>query len=183
MKKLYLAFLLSITAAQASATQPTTGIAILSFTNCITESKLAKKEQEALNALIKQYTPLLEDSEKQIKELREKIQDKDFMNSLAPEAETALKEQWFQLNDTLNRQRNEFDFILQQNKGLAMQTIAKSAQEASKQVAQEKNIVLVLGKDACFFSAAELDITEEVIKKMDAAFEESNKTSKEAPQP
>ena len=66
-------------------------IGVVNFATCITESKAGKKEQENMENMRKQMSSLIEDTEKELKEISAKFEDTEYLDSLSPKAEEDLK--------------------------------------------------------------------------------------------
>lgn len=173
MKRRFIPILITaiglLSAANAAESLPSMGV--VNFMNCASNSKLGKQEQAAFDALRKQMTSLLEDTEKQINELATKFNDPEFLDSLSPEAEEEFKNKFRSLNEDLNRYQNQYYQVLQQSNMKVMQTIGNGINVASEKVAKDKKLSLIVSKDSCFFASSSLDITDLIISEMDNKYE------------
>lgn len=166
----------------ASAAESLPSMGVVNFTTCISDSKLGKQEQASFESLKKQMTSLLEDTEKQINELATKFNDPEFLDSLSPEAEEELKNKFRSLNEDLNRYQNQYYQVLQQSNMKIMQTLSNSINTASEKVAKDKKLSLIVNKEACFFTASTLDVTNFVVTEMDKIYDQSAKQQPPAAQ-
>jgi len=153
-------------------------IGLVNFNTCAQNSMLGKKEQESFEALKSQMSTLIGDVEKQLREVSEKLQDSDYLDTLSPQAETELKQKFQTLSEEHARYQNQFYQMIQQANMRVVQTVANSVQEAAQEVAKKHHLKYVLNKEACFFASDDLDVTTEVISFMDTKFEKENKEAK-----
>ena len=66
-------------------------IGIVNFSTCISNSKVGKKEQENMESIRKQMSSLVEETEKELREISAKFEDTEYLDSLSPKAEEELK--------------------------------------------------------------------------------------------
>lgn len=156
---------------------------IVNFANCVTDSKLGKQEQAAFEATRKQFFSLLEDTDKQIKDLNTKLQDKDTLEGLTPEAIKEMKDKVAQLGEELYHYNQQYNQFISQGQYRFVQNIMSGATRAAEKVATAKGFTTVANKDAYLYYSPSLDITADVVKEMDVTFEEEAKkqTAAEAP--
>lgn len=152
-------------------------IGIVNFTSCITESKLGKKEQESLENVKQQMTSLIKDIEDQLNDITAKFNDPDFIDGLSPEGEQELKMKYQTLREEYDRYQNQFYQVMQQANMKLVQTVSSYVNAATDKIAKNKNLSLVVNKDACFSFRETFDITQEVIAEMDKVFEDLEKQS------
>lgn len=169
MKKLLLAT--ALTAGSLFGADSTQKIGVVNFATCVTDSKYGQQEQNAFEAMKKQMSSLMEDTEKQLRELTDKLQDKDYLDGLSPEAEQELKNKYNTLSEELQRYQQQFYQVLQQTNYKLVQNIGNQINTASEKVAANKGIHAVINKEACFYYLPSLDVTSDVIKEMDKIFE------------
>lgn len=150
-------------------------VGIVNFASCMTESKLGKQEQASFEALKKQMTSLIEDTEKQMNELTTEFNDPEIMDGLSPEAEEEKRNKFRLLNEELSRYQNQYYQVLNQANMKIIQKVGSTIQEASQKVAKNKNLTMVVNKEACFFYKPTLDVTNLVVAEMDRVFEKSSK--------
>jgi outer membrane protein len=151
-------------------------IGIVNFGKCIETSKYGQYEQKQFETIRGQMQKSIQDLDEQLNATATKLQDKDFIDSLSPEAEKELKIKFQNLGEELNRYQSQYYQIMQQANMKLMHTVADLINEASEQVAKKAHLSLVLNKDAAFHFSSALDITDEVIKEMDGKFEKEGKS-------
>ena len=59
-----------------------------------------------------------------------------------------------------------------------MQRVYEMISEASKSLAAEKGLDLIINDEVCFFKAEKMDVSSEIIKKLDVMAEKSKETEK-----
>jgi Skp family chaperone for outer membrane proteins len=170
MKKLALLTLASLQLCAAEAK-----VGIVNFVSCVTESKIGKQEQSSMDDMRKQIMTLMEDKEKQLKEVTEQLQDKDYLDGLSPEGEQELKGKWAQLSEEMNRYNQQYYQFMQQGQGRMIQTVVGGINSAAEKLASTKGYSMIINKEACFFYDPKLDITADVIKEMDKSFDDAEK--------
>lgn len=166
-------FLLSLLAVSASSLFASDApiIGAVNLSSCITESKSGKKEQESFEALRTQMASLMENTEKELKELSSKFEDSDYLDSLSPQAEEDLRLRFQALQEDMGRYQNQFYQVMQHANYQIMQKMQGAIAEAAEKVAKEQQLDYVLNKDACFYINPDLDVTSSVIQQMDKTFE------------
>lgn len=145
-------------------------IGVVNFASCITESKSGQKEQETMENMRKQMSSMIEDTEKELKELAAKFEDTEFLDSLSPKAEEEMKLKFQTLQEDLGRYQNQFYQVLQQAQYQLIQKMSGTIAKAAEAVAKEKNLDYVINKEACFYIRSDLDVTTAVINEMDKTF-------------
>jgi outer membrane protein len=153
-------------------------IGVVNFANCVSESKMGKKEQEGFENIRKQMAGLMESTEKELKDLTAKFEDPEVLDSLSPKAEEEMKNRYQSLAEDLQRYQNQYYQVLQQANYQMIQKVMGSASRAAEKVAKEKSLDFVLSKDACLFYKGALDLTQSVVTEMDKAFELEKKARK-----
>lgn len=175
MKKYFLSTLLAFTSLAPAASQakenkaPTVGV--VNFANCISQSKIGQKEQASFDNLKNQMSKLLEDTEGQLRSISEKLNDPDYLDGLSPEGEEELKMKFRTLSEELGRYQNQYYQILNQANMQLLQMLSGTINQASKHVAEAKDIDLVVNQEAFFYFTDQFDITEEVVEQMDKMYE------------
>ena len=142
-------------------------IGIVNFMTCITESKYGKNEQEQLENIKKQWSTLIEETEKEISDLNSKMEDQDYLDGLSPEAEEDLKMKQSAMYQDLSKYQNQLYQILNQANYFLIQKMSSSISKASEAIAHNRRLDIVLNKEACFYNNPKIDITEQVIHEMD----------------
>ena len=123
---------------------------------------------------------MLGDTEKQLNEVAQKLQDQDYLDGLSPEGETELKGRFQALNEEMQRYQQQFYQVLQQANTKLVQTMASKINDASKSVAKDYKIPLILSKEAAFFYDEKFDITQVVINQLNEEFESDSKKLSQA---
>ena len=158
-------------------------IGVVNFMTCLTESKYGKSEQEQLENIKKQWSSLIEETNKELTELNAKFEDQDYLDSLTPEAEEQLKLKAQTLNQDLAKYQNQLYQMLNQANYFLVQKMLKNISSASETIASNKKLDMVLNKEACFYNDPKIDITDLVIKEMDKNFEKETAKNEPAANP
>lgn len=158
-------------------------IGVVNFTTCIAESKLGQKEQESMENIRKQMSTMIEDTEKELKEIAAKFEDTEFLDSLSPKAEEEMKLKFQTRQDDLGRYQNQFYQVLQQAQQHAVHKMSADIASAAEVVAKEQGLEFVINKEACFYIRSDLDVTSAVISQMDKSFESAKKLSDNGQEP
>ena len=153
-------------------------LGVVNFATCISESKHGKKEQEALENLRTQMASMIEGTEKELKEIALKFEDSEYLDMLSPKAEEDLKVKYQTLQEDLGRYQNQFYQVLNHANYQMVQKMSSSIADAAAEVAKEQNLSYVLNKEACFYVGPEMEVTSEVISKMNRKFDSDEKASK-----
>jgi len=151
---------------------------IVDFMTCIQESKVGKQEQEGFEALRNQMQSMLQDAERQLQDVAQKLNDPEYMDGLSPEGEKDLKNRFQALSEELQRYQSQYYQVLQQAYMKLNQSIDMKINTASNAVAKDYKIPLILKKEAVFFYDEKFDITQMVITKMNEEFEQNQKLAK-----
>ena len=155
-------------------------IGVVNFMTCLTDSKYGKNEQEQLENIKKQWSSLIEETEKELGDVSTKFEDQDYLDGLSPEAEEELKMKQSALNQDLAKYQNQLYQILNQANYFFIQKMSSNISKASESIAENKKLDLVLNKEACFYNNPKIDITELVIKQMDRNFDKETVKNEEA---
>lgn len=146
-------------------------IGIVSFANCIQESKYGKKEQSTLKALQNQITSLIKDTEQQLQEIANKLNDAEYIDTLSPEGEQELKIKFQNHQEDLQRyQQQYYEFINQANYKV-MQTMHFHVKNAAKIVSAKLNLDYVLDENSVICNNAGIEVTNQIIQELDMLFE------------
>jgi outer membrane protein len=157
---------------------PASLFGIVNFTTCITESKYGKDEQSQLENIKGQWTSLIEETEKELKDVATKLQDQEYVEGLSPEAEEDLQMKYRGLNEDMSKYQNQLYQVLNQANYFFIQKMQTYIAKASESVAKKDSLNMVLNKEACFYNKADLDVTKNVINEMDKNFEKDLKNKK-----
>ena len=170
MRTFFLAAAMALTGAAVTAAENPM-IGVVNFATCIAESKAGKKEQENMDAMRKQMASLVEDTEKELREISAKFEDAEYLDSLSPKAEEELKVKFQTLQEDLGRYQNQFYQVLNHANYTMIQKMSSAIAKASEKIADTKKLDYVMNKEACFYIRPDLDVTSVVIKAMDESFD------------
>jgi|JI9StandDraft_1071089.scaffolds.fasta_scaffold60574_2 outer membrane protein len=168
--------LLLAVAAPAFAADKAGKIGIVDFGRCVTTSKFGRVEQENFENVRKEMQKTIEDLDGQLTQTAHKLQDKELLDSLSPEAEKELKVKFQALGEELNRYQGNYYQILQQANMKLVHTLSEWVAEASDTVSKKDKYTLIVNKEAVFYFDNALDITESVVQEMDKKFDKAGKT-------
>ncbi len=167
--------LLVFTSAFAAEKNPSIGV--VDFGKCIMDSKYGKKEQESFENLKTRMQKAVEDLDSQMTETANKLQDKDLLDSLSPEAEQELRIKFQTLGEEMQRYQGQFYQVMQQANMKLMQNMHDHIMKASNTVADTNKLTLILNKDAAFHYSPALEITTKVIEELDKKFDKESTLS------
>jgi len=170
--------LVGITTSNLSALETKSLMGVVNFTSCLTESKYGKLEQQNLENMRKQMSSIMEETEKELKDIASKLQDQEYLDGLSPKAEEEMKMKYQALNEDLARYQNQYYQVLNHANYQIIQKLSTSIAKASEKIAKDKNLSYVINKDACFYFKPDLEITAQVISEMDKNFEVDQKSKK-----
>jgi outer membrane protein len=147
-------------------------VGVVNFKTCVENSKAGKKEQQNFDAMKKQMEGVLEEKEKAMNDLGLKFNDPDYVDSLSPEAEAEMKHKFRTISQELQQIQNQYYQVLQQANFKVIQKMGENISEASKVIAKEKSLDLVINEEMAFFHSDSLNISDAVVKKMDELYKE-----------
>lgn len=176
MKKLILSLVMALCLSaliEAEAAQ----YGFVNFKDVLEKSKLGKQEQASFDSLKGQMEKVLEEKDKEINEIGTKFNDPDYIDTLSPEAENELKHKLRTLSQDMNEKQSQFYQALQTAQVKIMAKIADSISKAAEKISKEKKLDAVFNQDATFYWNNELNISSDIIKEMDLAFEKEAKES------
>lgn len=174
MKKiaLSLATVICLFAATPNLNGAETNVGIVDFKACVEGSKIGAKEQQNFETMKKQMEEVLAEKEKTLNELTGKFNDADYLDSLSAEAEAEMKHQFRTLSQEMQQHQNQYYQVLQQANFKIIQTIGEAIAEASKVVAKNKQLDVILNEEMAFYYADALDVTKDVVTVMDQQYKE-----------
>ncbi len=112
-------------------------IAVVNFKQCVELSKLGKQEQASFEALKKQAESVLQEKEKTLTEIAAKLDDSDYLDSLAPEAEAELKHKFRNLSQEMNQDQQRLYNALSQANFKIVQKLTDEVTKAASEVAKK----------------------------------------------
>jgi outer membrane protein len=178
MRKFFTSAAVLFASVAAAADAPVIGV--VNFATCITNSKAGQKEQENMENMRKQMASLIENTEKELKDIATKFEDTEYLDSLSPKAEEELKTRFQALQEDLGRYQNQFYQVLNHANYQMVQKISATIAKAAEKIAAEKKLDYVMNKEACFYIRPDLEVTTAVINEMDKSFEQEAKAKKVA---
>ena len=178
LKKFFVTSLLGAIVASSPLAAGNTVTGVVNFSNCVTDSKYGKHEQENFESLRKQMGSMIEGTENQLKEISAKFEDTEYLDSLSPKAEEELKTKFQSLQEELSRYQSQFYQVLQHANHQMVQKISQSIATAAQEVAKAHNLDYVMNKEALFYTRPDLDVTNEVIAEMNKSFDLNAKEKK-----
>lgn len=162
-------------ALQLSPMNAAESIGIVNFAVCYQDSKLGKQESSNFENVRNQMMALLEDTEKQLKDITSKLNDKDHLDSLSPEGEMELQNKYAMLTQEMDRYQNQYYQILNQAQMRIIQTLTGYVNMAAEKVAEDKHLSFIFNKDLSFYYAPQYDVTNDVIIQMDKMYDQEQK--------
>jgi outer membrane protein len=167
--------------AVASEQSSHTKIATVNFKYVVENSKVGKQEQANFEGMKKKMESSLEEREKVITEMSKQLNDADFLDTLSPEAETDLKRKFRSLSQEMSQLQNQYYQTLSQANFKVVQMISEVIGKASGEVAKGKNIDLILNDEGSFYHSPSLDVSKDVVVKMDEIFEKEGANTNTTP--
>jgi outer membrane protein len=153
-----------------------TTIGVVNFGTCFADSKFGKKEQENFENLRKQMTTLIENTDKELKEIIAKLEDAD---SLSPKAKEELDAKRLGLEEEMGRYQNQFYQLLQHANYQMMQKVNNNISAAAEKVAKQKKLDYIINREMCYYISSDHDVTAAIVSEMDHEFDmESAKEGK-----
>jgi Skp family chaperone for outer membrane proteins len=129
------------------------------------DSLVAKDVQAQMNQRTDRYTKEVSNQENELQKTQEELEKE--RSTLAPEAFNAKMRDFQRRYDTLDNRVQATRQALQQSYNDAMTKVENTALQIIADIASERKANLVVAKAAVLFEAPELDITQEVIKRLD----------------
>lgn len=150
-------------------------IGVVSFANCIQESKYGKQEQSTLKALQNQITSLIEDTEKQLEEVAGQLNNAEYIDTLSPEGEQELKMKFQNYQEDLQRYQQQYYQFINQANYKVMQTMHSHIKNAAKIVSAKLNLDYILDENSVICNNAGVEVTNQIIQELDILFEKEGK--------
>jgi outer membrane protein len=145
---------------------PTPVIITVDVQQILRDSTVAKDVQAQMDQRTQTYTRQVTSQESELQKTQEELEQQRTL--LAPEAFNARMRDFQQRYDALDNRVQETRQALQQSYNDAMTKVETTALQIISDIATERKANLVVTKAAVLFEAPELDITQEVIKRLDA---------------
>lgn len=157
-----------------------TKIGVVNFKACVEKSQAGMQEQKNFENLKQQMESVLEEKEKALKEISDKFNDEDFVDSLSEQAEEELKQKFRALSQELGQHQQQFYQVLQQANFRIIQALTETVNESAKELAKRENFDLIVNDEGTFFYTEALDVSDSIVKILDekhAKMQQSNQTS------
>lgn len=165
--------LMSATPSEApAASQKVARVGLINFKKCIEESKIGKQEQETFEGMKKKMEDVLEEKDKELNVLAEKLNDPDQLDLMSAEAETELKRKFRALSQEVSQLQNQYLQSLQQTNFKIVQGLAEVVSKAAELVAKDEKYDVLLNDEGAFYFDKSLDVSSKVVIKMDQLFDE-----------
>ena len=129
------------------------------------DSLVAKDVQAQMDQRTDRYTKEVTDQENELQKTQEELEKE--RSTLAPEAFNIKMRDFQRRYDALDNRVQATRQALQQSYNDAMTKVETTALQIISDIAAERKANLVVAKAAVLFEASELDITQEVIKRLD----------------
>lgn len=160
-------------------------IGIVNSKKCLEESKLGKQEQANFEKMKNQMESILQEKEKALEEIENKLNDDDYMDSISEEAASELKRKRKNIRQEGFQLQNQYMQTLQQANMKVIQKITDTISKASSQVANEsassnQPIDIILNDEAATYFNPKLDVTDKVIAKMNMIYDTMPKETQPA---
>lgn len=145
---------------------PAPVIIIVDIAQILRDAKAAKDIQAQLDKETTGYSKVVAQQENELQQMRDELERQRTL--LAPEAFGAKTREYQQRFETLDRAVQTKRQALQQSLNEAMTKVQNAALEIIQDVAKERKANLVLTKAAVIFEDGSLDVTAEVLSRLDA---------------
>lgn len=129
------------------------------------DSLVAKDVQAQMEQRTERYTKEVTDQENELQRTQEELEKE--RTTLAPDAFNSKMRDFQRRYDTLDNRVQATRQALQQSYNDAMTKVENTALQIIADIAAERKANLVVAKAAVLFEAPELDITQDVIKRLD----------------
>jgi outer membrane protein len=145
------------------------------------DSLVAKDVQAQMDQRTERYTKEVSDQESELQKTQDELEQQ--RTKLAPDAFNARMRDFQQHYDALDNRVQVTRQALQQSYNDAMTKVENTALQLIADIAAERKANLVVAKAAVLFEAQDLDITQEVIRRLDAKLPQIQLAPPEQPAP
>lgn len=153
---------------------------VVNFQTCMEKAKIAQDKRRELENFDKQFRVKIDEIQKHCKEIDDKLNNVEYVDSITAEAEENLKKERQAEMQKLMGTQNEFQQIMQQQQMAFSQSFMISLGDAAQKVAKEKKLSHVIAKEACLYYDDNLDLTEDVIAKINAIYDKQQREAEKA---
>lgn len=165
---LALSCLLLCSAAAVDAADNAPKIASVNFKRVAEESNVGKEEQAKFVRLNEQIKAAIESKESELAEAARLWNDPDHRDSLSPEAEEELSKRGTRLRLEFEEMRKRSMEMVQQANYQVVQKLSQAVIASADAVAEKEGYDMIVNRETCFFLNDKFDITDLVIKQMNA---------------
>lgn len=145
-----------------------------------------RKSEESAQASVGERVKVVEQLQAELVGVQKRGQDP----MLSENGKKAVEAELQQKNITFQQRRAELQNFVNEARGAIQQRVGEmnkqilaDARAQAEKVAKAKGLQLVLGKSQAFFADASLDITEDVLKELNAAYKAAAPAAPAAPAP
>lgn len=167
-----------VISALAATTLTCSDFGVINVRRCFEQSKEGIAAREMFDNLNKEMTESLTKLDNEIKELSEKLNDEDYREGLTDEALSEEEKKFETLLQERDGKHSQFAQQLNQTNMLLGESILDRITRSSQNIAKKRQLKMVLQQESVLYFEDGLDITDEVLKEVDALFtsEEKNKS-------
>lgn len=162
-----------------STTSQTLRVGIVNTKKCLEDSKLGKQEQVNFEKMKQQMESILQEKEKTLEDIESKLNDDDYMDSVSDKIADELKNKKRATRNEGMQLQNQYMQTLQQANMKIIQRLTDAISKASAQVAQDTSnpqpVDIIFTDEACTYYVPRLDITDQIVNKMNAIFDMEQK--------
>ena len=152
-------------------------IGVVDFRTCIEKSYLGQEEQTKLEAMRNEMINSLEDKNKLLTEVMDKLKKPEFLDTISPEAEEKLQKEYAQLSEEIQYMQNQAYQALNEAQMRMFQTMNEQVQKSSEYLAREHGLDLVINQEHCFYYKRPLEMTQLVIQELNRHFQPDKSTA------
>jgi outer membrane protein len=171
------------TASPSSSTQSqntqTPRFGIVNAKRCLEESKLGKQERANIEKMKQQMQSVLQEKERILDEVESKLDDEDYMDSVSDETASELKRKKREMRAEGMKLQSEYMRTLEQAYAKMIENLIDVINKASTQLAKDpangQLIDAIFTNEACTFYSPRLDVSDQIIAKMNAIYDGEQK--------
>jgi len=167
--------------ARAQQAVPPVTIITVDVQQILRDSLVAKDVQSQMDRRTERYTKQVTDQETDLQKTQNELEHERTV--LAPDAFNARMRDFQQRYDALDNRVQATRQALQQSYNDAMTKVENTALQIIADIAAERKANLVVAKAAVLFEAQDLDITQDVIKRLDAKLQKVELAPPQVPPP
>lgn len=158
------------TAALAFAEEPIK-VGVVDIESCFEKSYLGQQEHAKVEALRNEMISMFETKQKEFRDVAEKLNNPDYMDTLTAEAEKELEQKARALSDELQLLENQSTQALHQAQAKMSQNFKTEIDKACEYIAREKDLDYIVTTHSCFYYKKPADMTPLVISEMNRHYQ------------